>query len=344
MPEKNLIVHPGYTSEQIQLIKDTIAVGATDDELKLFLYTANKHKLDPLIRQIHFVKRGGKMTIQTGIDGYRAIANRTGDLAGIDDAIYDSEAGKAPKKATVTVYRLIKGNRIPFTATARWSEYAPPGDQGFMWLKMPYLMLAKCAEALALRKAFPDDLAGIYTDEEMAQANLSKVETPVKTEPVEHEVKQLSPSDLLRKEIANNLQALTGYKLKSAKDFCDRCLDLTGLVLEPKNFEQINEELLSKLKLDSSDLVIEDVELVGVTEEVKTEEPADVEEIMGENLIENPASPVQKAVICELIQTKFKVKKTDKDAVNSKLLELTGKSLDSLTSDDVKSLNKKLML
>lgn len=189
----------------VELVKRTIAKDATDDELKLFLYTAQRTGLDPLTRQIHFVKRKNKkydpatrtwgeettMTIQTGIDGYRAIAERSGSLAGIDDAIYDSEDGEHPKKASVTVHRIINGIRCPFTATARWTEYAQIYEKdeyindkktgkkistlGPMWKKMPYLMLAKCAEALALRKAFPNDLTGIYTNEEMQQADAPQV-------------------------------------------------------------------------------------------------------------------------------------------------------------------------
>ena len=163
-----------WSREQVELIKSTVALGATDNELKLFLYTAKRTGLDPLTKQIHFVKRQGRVAIQTGIDGYRAIAERSKTLAGIDDAVYEveSETGK-PKKASVTVYRLVDGQRVGFTASARWSEYAPQGNQAFMWNKMPFLMLGKCAEALALRKAFPNDLTGIYTDEEMHQAGVS---------------------------------------------------------------------------------------------------------------------------------------------------------------------------
>lgn len=162
-----------YTTEQIQLIKRTVAKDATDDELKLFMVIANKHGLDPFTKQIHFVKRGGIGTIQTGIDGYRAIAERSGQLAGIEDPVFDSEDQSHPKKATVTVYKLMGGQRIPFTASARWEEYK--SDVGPMWKKMPYLMLGKCAEALALRKAFPNDLSGIYTSEEMQQADTQPI-------------------------------------------------------------------------------------------------------------------------------------------------------------------------
>jgi len=173
--KKAIIKKPNITQPQIELIKKTVAVGATNDELMLFLYTANKVGLDPLTRQIHFVKRGGKGVIQTGIDGYRAIAERTGQLAGIDDAVFDDESLPNPHKASVTVYRLVGGQRVAFTASARWSEYCPPAGNDFMWKKMPYLMLAKCAESLALRKAFPNDLSGIYTSEEMSQAGSADV-------------------------------------------------------------------------------------------------------------------------------------------------------------------------
>jgi phage recombination protein Bet len=158
-----------FSREKIELIKRTIAVGATDDELQLFLYTCKRTGLDPLARQIYSIKRGGKMTIQTGIDGYRVIADRTGRLAGISDYTFDSEDGQHPNKATVTVKKVV-GHvaEAEFTATARWSEYNAGGP---MWTKMPYLMLGKCAEALALRKAFPADLSGVYTAEEMAQAD-----------------------------------------------------------------------------------------------------------------------------------------------------------------------------
>lgn len=177
--KKETGVKPMWTNEQIKLITRTVAKGATMDELSLFLYTANKVKLDPLAKQIYFVKRGGQMSIQTGIDGYLAIAERTKQLAGIDDVIYDDgQNGKEPNnpsKATVTVYRLVGGKRVPFIASARWKEYFPGEKMAFMWKKMPYQMLGKCALSLALRKAFPNDLSGINTTEEMQQFDTMEI-------------------------------------------------------------------------------------------------------------------------------------------------------------------------
>ena len=167
---KEVMTYNNITPAQVDLIKSQIAKGATDDELKLFLHVADKSGLDPLSRQIYFIKRSGKMTIQTGIDGFRAVADRTGQYVGSSDPVFE-ENGEIPSKATVTVNKVVGGIVGNFTATARWEEYYPGKSQGFMWNKMPHTMLGKCAEALALRKAFPAQLSGLYTDHEMDQAN-----------------------------------------------------------------------------------------------------------------------------------------------------------------------------
>lgn len=181
-----------FTSKQIELIKRTVAKGTTDDELALFLYTAKRVGLDPLAKQIHCVRRGGQsgsISIQTAIDGYRLIADRTNKYAGNDDPVFDDESN--PTKAMVTVYKIVDGVRCPFTATARWSQYYPGDSQGFMWKKMPHLMLGKCAEALALRKAFPAELSGLYTDDEMHQSDAVEVRPPIQ----QPKPKASTPSD-----------------------------------------------------------------------------------------------------------------------------------------------------
>lgn len=188
----------GMTPNQLGIITNSVAKGASVDELRYFLMVAKRSGLDPFTKQIHFVKRKSRnmdgsyseiASIQTGIDGYRAIAEKTKTLAGIDDAIYDSEDQPHPNKATVTVYRMVDGQKVPFTASARWSEYCQTRTyQGQtkpmgLWEKMPYLMLSKCAEALALRKAFPNDLSGIYTEEEMGQATGNEPEITIPKQP-----------------------------------------------------------------------------------------------------------------------------------------------------------------
>lgn len=159
------------TREQIDLIKKTVAKDCTDDELKLFLYTAQRMGLDPLARQIYAVKRGNVMTIQTAIDGYRVTADRTGCYAPGKDADYLEENGRLIK-ATAYVKKLVAGVWHEVSASAYWDEYVQSynGRPANNWAKMPHVMLAKCAEALALRRAFPAELGGVYTKEEMDQA------------------------------------------------------------------------------------------------------------------------------------------------------------------------------
>lgn len=190
-PGEPLELEKGWTRDQVQLVKETIAKSAelTDDEFRLFIATCQRMKLDPLARQIHAVKRwdSGKgrkvLSIQIAIDGFRKIADDSGAYAGNDDPVYEtneislhtddfpSVVDKVPWKATVTVHKIVAGEPRPFTRSARWAEYYPgDGKEGFFWRKMPFVMLGKCAEALALRVAFPAELGGMYIPEEMDQA------------------------------------------------------------------------------------------------------------------------------------------------------------------------------
>lgn len=162
-----------FTPEHIALIKRAFASeNLTDDEFQVFLWTAQRQGLDPLAKQIYAVKRKGKLVLQTSIDGYRLKAVRTREYCGNDDPTYlpADESTPQPIKATVTVYRRVDGEKVPFTASARWKEYAPADlndAAAFMWKKMPYLMLGKVAEALALRKAFPSELAECHWQPEL---------------------------------------------------------------------------------------------------------------------------------------------------------------------------------
>lgn len=162
---------PVVTSEQLDLVKRTVASGATDAELKLYLFDCARQGVHPLDKLLHFTKRGGKYTPVTSIDLMRTRAADTGEYAGSNDSEFVGKPGEAEFAATVTVTRLVQGTFATFTATARWSEYYPGDQSGTMWRKMPHTMLGKCAEALALRKGFPRQLAGLYAKEELDQAD-----------------------------------------------------------------------------------------------------------------------------------------------------------------------------
>jgi phage recombination protein Bet len=169
-----------FNKEQLELIKSQIAPEATQDELKLFLYQCKRTGLDPLTRQIYCIHRwskGGKrMTIQTSIDGFRVIAERSGTYGGQSEPIFTYDAEGNLISCKISVFRFH--NDIRFEAAvgvAYLSEYCQFDKDGKpmgLWAK-PHIMLGKVAEALALRKAYPQDLSGIYTSEEMQQADES---------------------------------------------------------------------------------------------------------------------------------------------------------------------------
>lgn len=176
-----------YGPDQVQLIKDVYAKGASNNELALFIEIAQRKGLDIFSRQIHLVKRYDSqleksvMEPQTGIDGYRLMAERTGKYegqlgpfwCGADGEWKDVWLSDMPP-AAAKVGTIKAGCREPFWAVALYREYVQTkksGEANYMWRKMPANQLAKCAEALSLRKAFPGDLAGIYTEEEMAQVS-----------------------------------------------------------------------------------------------------------------------------------------------------------------------------
>lgn len=156
---------------------------ANKADVAVFFHTCKLTGLDPFARQIYMIERQGKQTIQVGIDGFRLIAQRTtertGGSLGYGETEWCDEAGnwrdvwlskEPPSAARVTVRR----NGETFPAIALWAEYAATkrdGNLTKMWADRPAGQLAKCAEALALRKAFPQDLSGIYTGDEMAHAD-----------------------------------------------------------------------------------------------------------------------------------------------------------------------------
>lgn len=195
------------TLEEVELLKRTIAKGASDDEFAMFLQVCRNHRLDPFMKQIYLIKRntakhhkekrptadgtgfievwiaGEIATIQMGIDGYRSMAARDHkDFGGLSKVTYDMSETKTPGGRLIPTAAHVeirkKGYDHPVIATAFWDEFAPKKldeSAADFYNRMPRHMLAKCAEALAIRRGWPD-MADIYTVEEMTSANMDYTE------------------------------------------------------------------------------------------------------------------------------------------------------------------------
>lgn len=194
-----------WDAEQIDVLKSLICPGASDAELRLFGQVCQRTGLDPFARQIYGIMRKSrfkdeygkwqsvdKLSIQTSIDGFRLVAQRSGEYRGQDGPFWCDTDGRwrdvwledyPPAAARVGVLRASWTQ--PTYAVATWREYAQVynGEPTGLWKSMPSNQLAKCAEALALRKGFPQELSGLYTGDEMAQSENTAPPAPVVAEP-----------------------------------------------------------------------------------------------------------------------------------------------------------------
>lgn len=224
-----------------ELIKRTFCKGGSDDELELFMHACKRTGLDPFMKQIYAIKRGNQMTIQTGIDGFRLIADRSGNYSPGKSASFELDDKGAVIAATAYLKKRTADNVWhEISATAYMDEYN--AKQG-LWAKMPRTMLAKCAEALALRKAFPAELSGLYTNDEMDQS------TPISNEPESITEEQCAQLDELILEMNNesHIVKLCGFlKVHNIYEMHPRDFDRTIRSLE----RQISIQREAKLSSD----------------------------------------------------------------------------------------------
>ena len=237
--------------EKKDLLKRTICKGADDSELELFIHACKRTGLDPFMKQIYAVKRWSSadkrevMTMQTSIDGFRVIAERTGRYApGPEPKYVYNDKGELVSATAYVKKMTADGTWHEISASAFYDEYVQTTKEGKatqFWSRMPHVMLAKCSESLALRKAFPAELSGIYTFDEMAQA--SKMTNHQEALDVEHAIaieaqsEAKSEEDLLeqfydlmkdapeREKIAHHLNFCFSKTKKSKRDFLAGCIE-----------------------------------------------------------------------------------------------------------------------
>lgn len=254
MKEPSALGTIAITPEQVDLVKTTVFQGATDDELKLYFFECRRRGVHPLDRLIHPVVRQDKngtrrISFQTSIDLFRSEAENTGEYRGQKDVEYgemipwDKIDKKVPEYAKATIKRFDEhtGDIIEISATAYWEEYYPGEQLGFQWRKMPRLMLGKCAEALALRKAFPRKLAGLYTFEEMQLNDLVSQGKALKKPVGKSEKKDPQPEQEQEKPVKEKLHE----ELQLYCQFEDGTVDMNmyaSVLKEISHFERDGKE------------------------------------------------------------------------------------------------------
>lgn len=217
--------------------------GTPSEQVRVFARVCQERGISPFSKEIYLVGYGGKYYTIVGINGFRKIASETGQHAGTDDAKFNVDSkgnfktaselkseGKNPTSATVTVYRVVSGLRVPYTHTAVFSEFAGSGK----WKTMPFQMIAKVAEAFALRKGFSDRLTGLSIPEE--KVAIEDAQKPILTQAEKKQVDDIiekAKSEIDKKD----LKGLSDWykensSLQSNDDILEALTDRKNTLLE----------------------------------------------------------------------------------------------------------------
>ena len=218
--------------ELLGVLESSLYPGASKESIKLVIGYCKASGLDPMQKPVHIVpmwdSKASRMrdVIMPGVGSYRTQAARSGQYAGVTEPEFGPDVTENiggveityPVWCRVTVKRrLPSGEIVEFSAVERWKEnYAVKGGKeksiapNAMWAKRPYGQISKCAEAQALRKAFPE-VGAQPTADEMEGKSLAEdnvIEGQFRKEPEKPEMPALTP-DLLEKQKPRILQALT---------------------------------------------------------------------------------------------------------------------------------------
>lgn len=234
-----------FSPEQNELIKKQLCKNINDEELHFFAAVCKKTGLDPFMKQIYAVKRGDQMTIQTSIDGYRLIAERTGRYAPGRESTHVYKGDKLFSSTSYVKKQTRDGTWHEVSVTCLFDEYKPNYKSQF-WDTKPTVMLDKCAESLALRKSFPNELSGLYTSEEMDQAQNSQVKAPLIVS--DEQAQELQ--ELLDKCSSDNQEKMNSYlQGKGVNSFYQLPLECYANIKKSlmKKSEEHQEYLLSQI-------------------------------------------------------------------------------------------------
>ena len=156
--------------DMIDILKQTVAQGATPAEFAMFVQFCKATGLNPFKKEIWFIKISGRVQMMTSAAGFFCIANNNPVFDGFESGLVAPDGSYRTAAypqddfigAWCKVYRKDRG--IPTEAVAMRKEYDKKQSN---WITMPRVMIIKCAESLGLRKTFPQQMNGIYTAEEM---------------------------------------------------------------------------------------------------------------------------------------------------------------------------------
>lgn len=248
------------TDHGLSLLNRTICKDLSREELMLFAQVCQSKGLDPFSSQIYAIKRSGRITFQTGIDGLRSLAERTGEYDGQEDPVWYDASGsqhyvwtreEAPVACRVGVFR--KGCSRPIRAIATFAEFRSSTSQ--LWRSMPAHLLSKCAEALALRKAFPQAVGGLYEKDEPISENGHEKTGAIEINSIVENLD--APPELPREEI---------YKL-AVEAFMQKCKELEFPANSDRAKELFQNTFKAKSFLDLENF--SDSELIEATERIK---------------------------------------------------------------------------
>ena len=216
------------SKEQLLVLKGMMIPEATNDDLIYIKEICRSRKLDPFAGDIVFRKQAGKVVAITTIDGARRKAARTGEYAGCDPTIMEPVENDI--RCTLTVYRLVGGQRCPFPASRWMSETKGNGPT---WRSMPKLMLEKCTEMYALRKAFPEECGGAYDEAEPFDAHEQEKTAVIPDTPSNQmrwdkvkaafAVYGIAESDILKEVGDRKLEEFTDEDFTKLHDWYQKC-------------------------------------------------------------------------------------------------------------------------